>query len=58
MVKKILNIGKCNLQFFSKNIHFRIGCKGDLVKDYKNKFQIDNIFPFRKAPLNDLVDAI
>ena len=44
-------MGKCSLQFFPRNIHFRIECKGELEKDEKNKFQIDIIFPFRKANL-------
>lgn len=49
--KNLLNMGKCSLQFFPRNIYFRIECKGDLVQDDKNKFQIDIIFPFRKANL-------
>ena len=47
----IKNLGKCNLQFFQRKINFRIECKGDIKKDEKNKFQIDIIFPFRKANL-------
>ena len=47
--KSIKNLGKCNLQFFPRNIYFRIECKGDIEKDEKNKFQIDIIFPFRKS---------
>ena len=53
--KKLLNMGKCSLQFFPRNIHFRIECKGELEKDEKNKFQIDIIFPFRKANLKQCI---
>ena len=49
--EKIKNLGKCNLQFFPRNIYFRIECKGELEKDEKNKFQIDIIFPFHKVNL-------
>ena len=49
--KNLLNMGKCSLQFFPRNIYFRIECKGDLLKDDKNKFQIDIIFPFRQLNL-------
>jgi len=49
--EKIKNIGKCNLQFFPRKINFRLECKGDIEKDVKNKFQIDIIFPFKKANL-------
>ena len=49
--ERIKNIGKCNLQFFPRNIYFRIECEGELEKDEKNIFQIDIIFPFRKVNL-------
>ena len=49
--KKIKNMGKCSLQFFPRNIYFRIECKGDIENDEKNKFQIDIIFPFRQLNL-------
>lgn len=49
--KKLLNMGKCSLQFFPRNIYFRIECKGEFEKDEKNKFQIDIIFPFRQVNL-------
>lgn len=45
----IKNLGKCNLQFFPRNIYFKIECEGDIERDQKNIFQIDIIFPFRKA---------
>ena len=45
----IKNIGKCLLNFFPKCINFRIECKGDIINNDKNKFNIDIIFPFRKA---------
>ena len=37
--KNLLNMGKCSLQFFPRNIYFRIECKGDLLNDDKNKRQ-------------------
>jgi len=49
--KKLKNLGKCNLQYFPRNINFRIECKGDILKDEKNKFQIDIMFPFREINL-------
>ena len=49
--KKFMNMGKCSLQFFPRNIYFRIECKGEFEKDEKNKFQIDIIFPFRQVNL-------
>lgn len=49
--ERLKNLGRCNLQFFPRKINFRIECKGDIKKDEKNKFQIDIIFPFKKANL-------
>lgn len=49
--KCIKNLGKCNLQFFPRNIFFKIECEGDIEKAQKSKFQIDIIFPFRKVNL-------
>ena len=45
----VKNIGKCLLTFFSKCVNFRIKCKGDILKNEKNNFNIDIVFPFRKA---------
>ena len=47
----IKNLGKCNLQFFPRKINFRIEYKGNIENEEKNKFQIDIIFPFKKANL-------
>lgn len=45
----IKNLGKCLLNFFPKCINFRVECKGDIINNDKNKFNIDIIFPFRKV---------
>ena len=47
----IKNIGTCFLNFISRCINFRIECKGDILNNDKNKFNIDIIFPFRKAEI-------
>lgn len=50
--KNILNnIGTCFLNFISRCINFRIECKGDIINNDKNKFNIEIIFPFRKAEI-------
>ena len=45
----IRNIGTCFLNFISRCINFRLECKGDIIYNDKNKFNIEIIFPFRKA---------
>ena len=47
----IKNLGKCNLQFFVKKINFRIECKGVIENAEENRFQINIMFPFKKANL-------
>ena len=47
----INNIGKCLLNFFPKNILFRIECKGDIENKDKNNFNIEIVFPFRKTEI-------
>ena len=47
--ENIKNLGKCYLQFFPRCINFKIECKGDIKNNDKNKFNIEIIFPFRKA---------
>lgn len=45
----IKNIGTCFLNFISRNINFRIECNKDILNKDKIKFNIEIIFPFRKA---------
>lgn len=45
------NIGTCFLNFISRCIYFRIECKGDIINNEKNIFNIEIIFPFRNAQI-------
>lgn len=47
----IKNIGTCFLNFISRCIYFRIECKGDILNNEKNNFNIEIIFPFRNAQI-------